>query len=199
MYEFGSKLSKSHKEKTERKKENKRDCLTRLFGHLRVIWALLVRPQSIGQNNENTSAEMQICSRRSAQTQTSSQTNTAAGVWWMMLSSGGCTSLGRRTNFVPSSVDCLSFLVSDEPGGDSGKQCSVSVTGVHNTSRSSTVLCVTHTGPWKLDGQHGDDGLPIRTGSQAGSRVSSCVACLLLHVESSVSRAASGSVTDTGS
>lgn len=144
MYEFGSKLSKSHKGK-ERKKENKRDCLARLFGHLRVIWALLVRLQSVGQKNENTSAEMQICSRRSAQTQTSSQTNTAAGVWWMMLSSGGWTSLGRRTNFVPSTLDCLSFLVSDEPGGDSGKQCSVSVTGVHNTSRSSSLYCMSPT------------------------------------------------------
>lgn len=144
---------------------------------------------------------VQICSRRSAQTQTSSQTNTAAGVWWMMLSSGGCTSLGRRTNFVPSTVDCLSFLVSDEPGGDSGKQCSVSVTGVHNTSRSSSLIVC-----------HPHGSVKVRWSARwwwitYKDWKSSWVSCFLLCrvfiitrcVESSVSRAASGNVTDTGS
>lgn len=64
----------------------------------------------------------------------------------------------------------------------------MSIGGGHNTSvtvpdalaRSFTVLCVVHMGPLKSASQHYDDGLPIRTGSQAGSHVSSCVLCLLL-------------------
>lgn len=46
--------------------------------------------------------------------------------------SGGCTSLGRRTNFVPSSVLCLSFLVSDEPAETVGNNVSGKKRGIRH-------------------------------------------------------------------
>lgn len=118
MYEFCAKQSKGQKTNGS----NWPLCF--VFSG-KVIQALFGCLQSVARKNENTSAETQIqadARYRRKHARTPAQ-RLEHDEW--CLRSRGCTSLGRRTNFVPSSVLCLSFLVSDEPAETVGNNVSV--------------------------------------------------------------------------
>lgn len=118
---------------SRRQKTNGSDWTICFVFSVEVIRALFVCLQSVGQKMKTRAKETQIrtdieCRRKRAHTP-------ALGLQYdeWCLGSGGYTSLGRRTNFVPSSALCLFFLVSDEPAETVGNNVSVN-RGGGNTS-----------------------------------------------------------------
>lgn len=175
-----------------------------------VLQALFGCLQSAGQKKENTSTETWTWTdiwERSERAHTPAQT-LEYDEW--SLGSGGCTSLGRRTNFVPSSVHCLSFLVSDEPAETLGNnaQCQQ---GGHNTSVTapdalctlSCLYCIVCRPHGSLKVSRSALRWWITYKDWESSRVSCFLICPMFVMghggESSVSRPASGRVTDAES
>lgn len=181
MYGFCAKQSKS--QKTNR--SNWPICFVfSVKSHSSSVWV----PAVCRTENENTSKETQIRTDIRYGRKTRSHTSTEHGVWWMMFGLGRLHFI-REEDKLCAKLSAL-FILSGlwRASGDSGKQCKCQQGGgithpwLGQTLSHSlfTVLYVVHMGPWKLAGQHWNDGLPIRTGSQAESHVSSCVLCLLL-------------------
>lgn len=94
-----------------------------------------------------------VCSSENENRDADTDRHLHTGDEWC-LGSRGCTSLGRRTNFVPSSELCLSFLASDKPaetvrnngecrcGGGEGHKSSM--TGTQALSLAS-LYCMLYT------------------------------------------------------
>lgn len=121
MYEFCAKQSKSQKTNGS----NWPICF--VFSG-KAIQALFGCLQSVAQKMKTQETQIRADARyRRKHARTPAQ-RLEHDEW--CLRSGGCTSLGRRTNFVPSSVLCLSFLVSDEPAETVGNNVSVNKGGI---------------------------------------------------------------------
>lgn len=191
---------------TKQTPKNKWVKLTYLFcllcwSHSSSIWV----PVVCRTENENTSAETQIRTdiryrRKHAHTATQ---RPEYDEW--CLGSGGCTSLGRRTNFVPSSVLCLSFLVSDEPAETVGNDVSVNSGGITRPwlgqTLSYSLYCVVCCPHGSLKVSRSALWWWITCKHWKSSWVSCSLQCpmfIIGHcVESSVSSPASGCAADT--
>ena len=134
MCAFWAKLSR-------RQKTNGSDGTICFVFSVKVIQALFVCLQSVGQKMKTRARETQMRTdverrRKRAHTPT---LGLEYDEW--CLGSGGYTSLGRRTNFVPSSALCLSFLVSDEPAETVGNNVSVNRGGITHPWLGQTLSC----------------------------------------------------------